>query len=106
MTVSTFQNYRYTVLVPTDEALDAAFAADPNLMTWEEIKQWIGTHPGDVNGAAEKVRYLLEFLHYHFIDAMLPVSSKAVVDGEYETAARVPWVSVIRPSVSRVATDS
>lgn len=88
MTVSTFQNYRYTVLVPTDEALDAAFAADPNLMTWEEIKQWIGTHPGDVNGAAEKVRYLLEFLHYHFIDAMLPVSSKAVVDGEYETAAR------------------
>lgn len=36
----------------------------------------------------EKVRYLLEFLHYHFIDGIIPVSGKVNVDGEYETAAR------------------
>ena len=87
MVVSTFQNYRYTVLVPTDEAVDKAFSEDPNLMTWEEISQLIDENktPEEVG---EKVRYLLEFLHYHFIDGIIPVSGKVNVDGEYETAAR------------------
>lgn len=87
MVVSTFQNYRYTVLVPTDEAVDQAFAEDPKLLTWEEIKRLMeqGVEPEEIG---QKVRYLLEFLHYHFIDGMLPVSSNVSVDGNYETAAR------------------
>lgn len=89
MVVSTFQNYRYTVLIPSNEAVDRAFDEDPDLMTWEEISELI-----DRNSTPEvvgrHVRYLLEFLHYHFIDGMLPVSDKVGVDGDYETAARRP----------------
>lgn len=87
--VSTFQNYRYTVLVPTDEAIEAAFAADPNLLTWEELDE-LCTVPTEenVNMVAQKVRYLLEFLHYHFIDGIIPVSQKAQVNGDYDTSAR------------------
>lgn len=85
--VSTFQNYRYTVLVPTDEAVDKAFEEDPNLMTWEEISELID-HNETPEVVGQKVRYLLEFLHYHFIDGIIPVSDKAIVNGEYETAAR------------------
>lgn len=87
MVVSTFQNYRYTVLVPTDDAVDRAFADDPKLLTWEEIKELMNQNvtPEEIG---QKVRYLLDFLHYHFIDGMLPVSANISVDGEYETAAR------------------
>lgn len=87
MVVSSFQNYHYTVLVPTDEAIDRAFEEDPNLMTWEEIDALIDQNktPEEVG---EKVRYLLEFLHYHFIDGILPVSDRVSVDSEFETAAR------------------
>lgn len=58
--VTSFNNFRYTVLVPTKEALDRAFAEDPELWTWEQIAA-----ETDAGKKKEKTLYLLNFLRYH-----------------------------------------
>lgn len=81
--VTSFNNFRYTVLVPTKEALDNAFRDNPNLLTWDEIAR-----ETDVAKQKEKVLYLLNFLRYHFIDGICPVAGVPFDTKEYETAAR------------------
>ncbi len=82
--VTSFNNYSYTVLVPTNEAIDEAFATDPNLYTWEEI----ALDKDNLTALKKKTVYLLNFLRYHFIDGIIPVSSQIGFTKEYETAAR------------------
>ena len=88
--VSSFNNFRYTVFVPTKEALDAVFAGDPStrdLWTWEEID---AIDPGLENYAQlrkEKETLLTEFLKYHFMDNSVYINGKTV-SSDYETAAR------------------
>lgn len=81
--VTSFNNYRYTILVPTKEALDAAFAADPNLWTWDRIAA-----ETDATVKKEKTLYLLNFLRYHFVDGILPLGDGISYSGSYATAAR------------------
>lgn len=83
LVVSSFNNYRYTVLVPTAAALQEAFDSNPDLWTWERI----AAEP-DMNKKKEKCLYLLNFLRYHFIDGICPVAGVAFSAREYETAAR------------------
>ncbi len=80
--VTSFNNYRYTVLVPTNEAVDAAFRADKDLWTWDQIMM-------EDNDAQKKSHclYLLNFLKYHFIDGAVPVGTGAWTR-TYYTAAR------------------
>ena len=80
--VTSFNNYRYTVLVPTNEAVKRAFREDPNLWSWARIAD-------EENPAIkkEKCLYLLNFLRYHFIDGIVPVAGNTF-SKEYETAAR------------------
>ena len=82
--VTSFNNYRYTLLVPTNEAVDAAFKADPDLWTWEQITM-------EDNAATKKARclYLLNFLRFHFIDGAIPVGTGNWTK-TYYTAARKP----------------
>ncbi len=81
--VKSFNNFRYTVFVPTNEALDKAFAEDPELFDWEEIDA-----ESDPESKKEKCLYLLNFLRYHFMDNLVPVSGKPFSYLTYETAAR------------------
>ena len=81
--VTSFNNFRYTVLVPTRTALEEAFRDDPDLHTWDEIS--VQT---DLDVKADWTRYLLNFLRFHFIDGMLPVSGVSYQDKAYPTAAR------------------
>ena len=80
--VTSFNNYRYTVLVPTNEAVKRAFREDPNLWSWARIAD-------EENPAIkkEKCLYLLNFLRYHFIDGIVPLAGNTF-SKEYETAAR------------------
>lgn len=81
--VTSFNNFRYTVLVPTKEALDKAFAEDPELWTWERIA-------AETDPAKKKAKtlYLLNFLRYHFVDGILPMGDGISYNGSYATAAR------------------
>lgn len=80
--VTTFNNFRYTILAPTNEAIQRAFREDPNLWTWERIST-------EDNAAKkrEKTLYLLNFLRKHIIDGAVPLGV-AGIDREYDTAAR------------------
>lgn len=72
--VRLFNNYRYTVYVPTNEKLDAAIAA--GLPTWESISNYITAHKnteGNLSDADKavvgaQITYLVNFLKYHFQD--------------------------------------
>ena len=81
--VSSFGNFQYTVLVPTNEAVDAAFAADPSLHTWEEIALQANT---DIQ--RQWAVRLMRFLQYHFVDNSTYVDSQPFAALTYETAAR------------------
>lgn len=81
--VTSFNNFRYTVLVPTRAALEEAFRDDPDLHTWDEISAQT-----DLDVKADWTRYLLNFLRFHFIDGMLPVSGVSYQNKAYPTAAR------------------
>ena len=81
--VSSFGNFQYTVLVPTNEAVDAAFAADPSLHTWEEIALQTNT---DLQ--RQWAVRLMRFLQYHFVDNSTYVDSQPFAALTYETAAR------------------
>ena len=82
--VASFGNFQYTVLVPTNEAVEAAFAADPTLHTWDEIAAQMD------NPALQRqwaVR-LMRFLQYHFVDNSTYVDELPFARLTYETAAR------------------
>ncbi|MFT3753342.1 MAG: fasciclin domain-containing protein [Paludibacter sp.] len=81
--VNSFNNFRYTVFVPTEQALNQAFASDPKLFTWDEI-----ANETDYNQKKAKTIYLLKFLKYHFMDNSTFINGKAIDNLRYETAAR------------------
>lgn len=80
--VTTFNNFRYTILVPTNDAVKQAFAADKNLWTWERIAM-------EDNAAVKRERalYLLNFLRRHIVDGAVPLGG-LTINREYDTAAR------------------
>ena len=81
--VSFFNNFRYTILVPTADALNAAFAADSKLCTWDEIER-----DDDLASKKRKTLYLLKFLKFHFIDNSAFITGVPYGPLTYETAAR------------------
>ncbi|MDE5847706.1 MAG: fasciclin domain-containing protein [Muribaculaceae bacterium] len=83
MVVNSFNNFRYTIFVPTAEALEKAFREDPELYTWEQISA-----DEDYASKKRKTLYLLSFIKYHFMDNSAYISGKAFGPAGYETAAR------------------
>lgn len=81
--VRSFSNFRYTVFIPTNEAIDAAFAADPDLHTWAEIRE-----QGNSAKQREWAIHLTRFLKYHFMDNSVFIDGKPFGTMTYETAAR------------------
>jgi len=88
--VNSFNNFRYTVFVPTKEALDAVFAGDKStrdLWTWDEINSIDPSLPNYAQLYNEKVTLLTEFLKYHFVDNTAYINGTSYTV-DYETAAR------------------
>lgn len=83
MVVNSFNNFRYTIFVPTAEALEEAFRNDPQLYTWEEI-----VADDDYASKKRKTLYLLSFLKYHFMDNSAYINGLSYGPLSYETAAR------------------
>ena len=98
--VNNFNNYRYTILVPTNDAIDAAFAADPDLSTWEEIAA-----EEDMSVKKKKALYLLSFLRYHFIDNSAYISGEAYGPLTYESGARNEYDRFRRITISSNGKD-
>lgn len=83
MIVNSFNNFRYTIFIPTAEALEKAFRDDPQLYTWDEIAS-----DSDYASKKRKTLYLLSFLKYHFMDNSAYINGSAYGPLSYETAAR------------------
>jgi len=81
--VNSFNNFRYTVFVPTAQALNQAFTENSKLFTWDEI-----ANETDYDLKKAKTLYLLKFLKYHFMDNSIFINGKSFGDMKYETAAR------------------
>lgn len=86
-----FNNYRYTIYVPTNEAVQAALAK--GLPTWDDIETWVTNHE-DENGllsdedkakAQAMVTCLVNFVRYHFQDDALYVDNVSS-NGTYQTS--------------------
>jgi len=86
MVVNSFSNFRYTVFVPTEDALNQAFAKNDSLRTWEQIAQ-------EENYDIKKkyTLYLLNFLKNHFMDNSIYINGNSLLAKEniYETASPV-----------------
>jgi uncharacterized surface protein with fasciclin (FAS1) repeats len=103
MVVNSFNNFRYTVFVPTKDALDTAFAEDNKLFTWDEI-----AGDEDYDSKKEKTLYLLKFLKYHFMDNSIFVDGRIYTDSKaekYETAARNPSGKFYKLTLSSSGND-
>lgn len=89
--VQMFNNYRYTVYVPTNEAMEQAINA--GLPTWKKIAEYISTHSAEdgsmtsADSLAVKgmVVYIANFLKYHFQDNSVFVD-EVTNSGEYSTS--------------------
>lgn len=81
--VRSFNNFRYTVFVPTNDAVDAAFKADPSLHTWEEI-----ANQSNETTKRRWALHLIRFLKYHFMDNSVYINGRQSSNLSYETAAR------------------
>lgn len=84
--VNSFNNFQYTVFVPTNEAIAAAFAADPELKTWDEIRALCTA--GKLQEAYAYAEKLLNMLRYHFMDNSVYIGGEPVSNQQYQTAAR------------------
>jgi hypothetical protein len=93
--ISTFNNYHYTVYVPTNESIDRLIA-DGTLPTWEDVAQLDPDDPEQQAEAERLSQKINDFLRYHiqdnsfFIGANNIVAkddqSKDIVEAQYETA--------------------
>lgn len=81
--VSFFNNYRYTIFVPTAKAIEEAIAADPELYTWDQIKA-----SPSVEIMKERTRALLKFIRYHFVDNSVYLDGLSAPATEYYTQSR------------------
>ncbi len=84
--VSMFNNYRYTVFVPTEAAINEAFANDPDLHTWDEIATVT-----DKVEQRKHVEYLLKFIRYHFVDNAVYINGVSSGAAKYNTSARTEY---------------
>ncbi len=92
MLVRFFNNYRYTIYVPTDAAVDAA--RQNGLMTRDEIALWIEEHKNeegvlsldDQQKAQAMILTLMNFLKYHFQDETIYVDNVEAEQAKYQTA--------------------
>ncbi len=92
--VQFFNNYRYTIFVPTKAAIDAAVSA--GLPSWDDIEADFNScmnedeHPATYEDSLRlqtKITYLTNFLRYHFIDNSVFVDKSDISDSEYVTAS-------------------
>lgn len=81
--VSSFSNFQYTVFVPSNDAIDAAFAADNELHSWTEI-----ANQQDDETKRRWALHLIRFLRYHFMDNSIYIDGRTYTGMNYETAAR------------------
>ncbi len=93
-----FNNYRYTVYVPSNEAIEQAIAK--GLPTWESIRSYLelDKEPEDrteyseaeeierFQKASAMVTTLINFIKYHFQDNSIFADKAAISTSEYETA--------------------
>lgn len=94
--VSFFNNYRYTIFVPTEQAINEAIANDPDLYTWDEI-----VASPSVTEMKERTRALLKFIRYHFVDNSIYINGLSSAATEYYTSARTDYGTFHSVSVSR-----
>jgi len=94
--VQFFNNYRYTIFVPSNEAVENAIAN--GLPTWDEITADYEACDKDstdlhlLNGADSlrlqtKISYLINFIRYHFADNSVFVDNSDIANSEYVTAS-------------------
>lgn len=94
--VQFFNNYRYTVFVPTNAAIEEAISN--GLPTWDDITadyEACEKDPDDLhllNSADSlrlqtKVTYLINFIRYHFADNSVFVDKSDITPTEYVTAS-------------------
>lgn len=98
--VTNFNNYRYTILVPTNDAIDAAFGADKNLMTWDQIAMI-----DNMDTKKEKALYLLSWLRYHFVDNSAYITGEAYGPMVYETGSRNEYDRFRRLTIRSTGND-
>lgn len=85
-------NYRYTVYVPSNDAMNIAF--ENGLMTHDEIHEWIQDHKGEDGklSANDKVKakamitMLVNFMKYHFQDQAFYVDKVEKAEAPYQTS--------------------
>ena len=94
--VQFFNNYRYTIFVPTEMAIDDAISK--GLPTWDSIlddyhslpkddeDNYILTHEDSIRLQA-KITYLINFVRYHFIDNSVFVDKSEMPITDYVTAS-------------------
>ena len=96
MNVQFFNNYRYTIFLPTNDAV--ATAISNGLPTWEEIKEdyeKCEKDPEDLHllNTADslrlqtKITYLINFIRYHFADNSVFVDNSDIKSTEYVTSS-------------------
>ena len=95
--VSFFNNYRYTIFVPTEQAIREAIAADPELFTWDEILAQ------DQSKWVERTKALLKFIRYHFVDNSYYINGLNSARTECYTSARTPFDTFHSVYISRTA---
>lgn len=87
-----FNNYNYTVYVPTEEQIEAAKAK--GLMTWKEIEKWVSDKTDDYKNelsdedkakAQTMITVLVNFVKYHFQDQSLFVDN-VTNNRQYQTS--------------------
>lgn len=93
-----FNNYRYTVYVPTNAAMEAAYAA--GLPTWQDIRDFLQLDAEDEEKAEltpeeeearnikakAMVTAIVNFVKYHFQDNSVFADQLAIAQTQYETA--------------------
>jgi len=93
--INTFNNYHYTVYVPTNESIDELISAG-KLHTWEDVGELDAEDPDQQKLIAEYTEEIENFLRYHIQDNSLFIGAnnivskddqqKSVVEVQYETA--------------------
>ena len=87
-----FNNYNYTIYVPTNEQVQAA--RDMGLMTWDEIYEWVAEKTNDYEddlSEADRVKartmitVLVNFVKYHFQDQSVFVDN-VTAQNQYQTS--------------------
>lgn len=107
---SLFNNYNYTVYIPTNEAVRKAIE-EQHLPTWEgiqtELKEYWANHPdaGTLDEATRtrlqtKIKCLMDFLKGHFQDRSVFADRLPTDAQDYTTACLNDWGTFVKLKVS------